>query len=65
MDEITEAGTRKAAAIDRVVETSRLQSVSNAEVIETSGSLKKLSAELTQVLSHFRTHSNQGSEADR
>ena len=58
MDEISEAGTRKAAAIDRVVETSRLQSVSTAEVIESSGSLTKLSADLAQVLSHFRTDSN-------
>ena len=65
MDEISEAGTRKAAAIDRVVETSRLQSVSTAEVIESSGSLTKLSAELAQVLSHFRTDSNPRVEGDR
>jgi hypothetical protein len=65
MDEISEAGTRKAAAIDRVVETSRLQSVSTAEVIESSGSLVTLSAELAQVLSHFRTGSNPGIEGDR
>ena len=65
MDEISEAGTRKAAEIDRVVETSRLQSVSTAEVIESSDSLMKLSADLAQVLSHFRTHSNQGFEGDQ
>jgi methyl-accepting chemotaxis protein len=65
MDEISEAGTRKAGAIDRVVETSRLQSVSTAEVIESSGSLTKLSAELGQVLSHFRTDSNPEIEADQ
>ncbi len=65
MDEISEAGTRKAAAIDRVVETSRLQSVSTAEVIESSGLLTKLSAELAQVLSHFRTDSKPGAEGDR
>jgi methyl-accepting chemotaxis protein len=65
MDEISEAGTRKAAAIDRVVETSRLQSVSTAEVIESSGSLTKLSADLAQVLSHFRTDSKPGTEEGR
>jgi methyl-accepting chemotaxis protein len=65
MDEISEAGTRKAAAIDRVVETSRLQSISTAEVIESSGSLTELSAELAQVLSHFRTHSSPAVEEDR
>jgi methyl-accepting chemotaxis protein len=65
MDEISEAGTRKAAAIDRVVETSRLQSISTAEVIESSGSLTELSAELAQVLSHFRTRSHSAVEGDR
>jgi methyl-accepting chemotaxis protein len=65
MDEISEAGTRKAAAIDRVVETSRLQSISTAEVIKSSGSLTELSAELAKVLSHFRTDSTPGIEGDR
>jgi len=65
MDEISEAGSRKAAAIERVVETSRLQSVSTAEVLESSGSLTKLSAELAQVLSHFRTDSKSGIEEAR
>jgi len=65
MDEISEADTHKAAAIDRVVETSRLQSVSTAEVIESSGSLTKLSEELAQVLSHFRTDSKPGTEEGR
>jgi len=65
MDEISEAGTRKAAAIDRVVETSRLQSVSTAEVIESSGSLTNLSAELAHVLSHFRTGAQPSVEVER
>ncbi len=65
MDEISEAGTRKAAAIDRVVETSRLQGVSTAEAIESSESLVKLSAELTRVLSHFQTEANAGDGGDR
>jgi methyl-accepting chemotaxis protein len=65
MDEVSEASAHKAAEIDRVVETSRLQSVSTAEVIESSDSLMKLSADLTQVLSHFRAHSNLGIEGDQ
>ena len=65
MYEISEACSRKAAAIDHVVVTSRLQSISTAEVIESSGSLTTLSAELAKVLSHFRTDSNQPVEGDR
>jgi len=65
MDEISEAGSRKAAAIDRVVETARLQSISTAEVVESSGSLTQLSAELSQVLSHFQTRSKPAAEGER
>jgi methyl-accepting chemotaxis protein len=64
MDEISEAGTRKAAAIDRVVETARLQSISTAEVIGSSGSLTDISAELAKVLSDFHTVSNVDTAAD-
>jgi methyl-accepting chemotaxis protein len=65
MDEISEADTRKAAAIERVVETARLQSVSTAEVVEASGSLTELSADLAHALAHFQTGMQPRVEVER
>jgi hypothetical protein len=51
MDEVAKAGTRRATAIDRVLETSRHQIASTGEVIELSKALTALSSDLKSVMS--------------
>jgi methyl-accepting chemotaxis protein len=65
MDEIANVDARKPPVIDRVIETSRLQSASTADVITSAKSLTELSRELDGVLSHFQTESDSAVEAER
>ena len=65
MDEIANVDSHKAPVIDRMIESSRLQSSSTADVIASANSLTELSRELDSVLSHFRTESNPVAEAER
>jgi methyl-accepting chemotaxis protein len=65
MDEIASVDARKAPAIDRVIETSRLQSASTNDVVASANSLTELSRELDGVLSTFRTESDPVVEAER
>jgi methyl-accepting chemotaxis protein len=65
MDEIATVDASKVPVIDRVIETSRQQSSSTADVIASANSLTELSRELDGVLSHFRTESDPVVEAKR
>jgi hypothetical protein len=65
MDEISSVDARKAPVIDRVIETSRLQSASTADVIASSNALTELSRELELALSQFRTEPIRSVEAER
>ncbi len=63
MDEIATVDASKVPVIDRVIETSRQQSASTADVIASANSLTVLSRELDGVLSHFQTEADPGVEA--
>jgi methyl-accepting chemotaxis protein len=65
MDEIANVDARKPPVIDRVIEASRLQSASTADVITSANSLTELARDLDGVLSHFRTESDPSVEARR